>query len=169
MQESLHNVSKADIMSIPFDGIIELPVEGACTSSARINSAQIRDLPSEEDLNKTTLRRKLADLFFMKAEGDFERLEITTYIKQDTARKWFNGKNRVSRRGLAKFVVGLKIDIDTADELFSLQGHPISLRNRFDYIVACSVKNGDGIEDFYDDVLKYCSIDIFGVEYTSAE
>jgi len=168
MTEALKSVSKADIMSIPFDDIIDEPTESTLISG-RINPAQVGGIPSDDSTNKITLRRKLSNLFFDTTGGNFERLEMETYIKQDTARKWFNGKNRISRKGLAKFIVGLKIDIDTANELFCLQGHPINLQNRFEYIIACAIKNGDSIDDFYDDVLKYCNVDIVGVERPDLE
>jgi hypothetical protein len=43
--------------------------------------------------------------------------------------------------------------------LFALQSNALDCKNnRFDYIVACAIKDKDDIEQFGNDIEKYCGI-----------
>jgi hypothetical protein len=84
-----------------------------------------------------------------------------TYRKEDTFRRWLNGKRFPKREALAKFVVGLGLDIVTAKELFALHSSPLDpTNNRLDYIIALAIRDKDDIGQFAEDVEKYCDLSI---------
>ena len=92
-------------MAIPFDGIIDIePKEDRCF--ARVGGEDMQKIPAEGD-KKIKLRKKVQDLFFEKAEGSYVKLEYLAQIRQNTFQKWMNGSRNISRKELAKFVVGL--------------------------------------------------------------
>ena len=159
MNIDFENLIKANAMSVPFNGIID-DISCAKENAARVSKADMLSI-SEDDEKHIKLRQKLASLFHEKADGSYSKLEADTYIRQNTMQTWLSGKRKAGREKLALFVIGLKVDLETADELFSLQSHPLNMNNRFDYIVACALKDGDDKEQFGDDIMGYCNIDIF--------
>ena len=155
------NLSKDYAVNIPFDGINELSPVSNVFSLSRITNVEIHKIPSNSE-KSIKLRKNLQKLFFEKAEGSYVKLEIMTQIKEDTFRRWAKGTREIKRINLAKFIVGLGIGIETAEELFCLSGHALDCKNnRFDFIVAYAINNKDDIEQFGKDVKKYCDIDIF--------
>jgi hypothetical protein len=81
-----------------------------------------------------------------------------TQIKQDTFRRWMKGTRNVSKKELVKFVVGLGVEIEITKKLFYLNGHPLNYeKNRLDFIVVCAIRDKDDIEQFGNDVKKYCN------------
>ncbi|SCP98376.1 hypothetical protein SAMN05421730_10201 [Anaerobium acetethylicum] len=65
---------------------------------------------------------------------------------------------------LAKFVVGCKLTVEEADELFVLIGHALDKRNRFDYILACELIHGCDILEFDKDLRTYNDKGILNVD-----
>jgi predicted methyltransferase len=115
------------------------------------------------DGNSIELRKMISDLFFKYAKNTKKTYDCTTekcQIPEDTMRKILNGRCAISRHFLAKFTIGLKIDKEKADKLFELHSGELNPTNRFDYIVMCALRDGDEFDDFYEDVKKYCEIDL---------
>ena len=81
-------------------------------------------------------------------------------IPEDTMRKILNGRCAITRHFSSKFTVGLKIDIEIADKLFELHSGRLNRGNKFDYIVICALKYGDDFSEFYEDVKRYCDINL---------
>jgi hypothetical protein len=160
MSVNLTNISKLNIMSIPFDGNIDIEPK-ADSSLARVSGADMRKMPTDNE-KTITLRKKVQSLFFDKIEGSYAKLEYLAQIKQNTFQKWMNGSRNISRKELAKFVVGLSVDIELADELFVLYGHALNCdNNRFDCVVANAIKDKDDIAQFGEDVETYCNMSLF--------
>ena len=159
MNIDFENLIKANAMSVPFNGIID-DISCAKENAARVSRADMLSI-SEDDEKYIKLRQKLASLFHEKADGSYGKLEADTYIRQNTMQTWLSGKRKANRISLALFVVGLRVDYETANNLFSLQSHPLNNNNRFDYILICALRDGDDIEQFGNDVMEYCKVDIF--------
>jgi len=160
MSIDITQLSKAAIMSIRFDGIVEASQQ-TDKNALRVSATDMRARPADSE-KSIELRRRLGRLWHEKTGGSYPKLESLTLIKQNTFQTWSSGRRRTSRLELAKFVVGLSIDIDTADELFALQDHALDcVNNRFDYIVASAIKDRDDIEQFGNDLQKYCGLSIY--------
>lgn len=113
------------------------------------------------ETNKT-LRKRMQNIWLEKTGGSYAKLELLSQIEQETFQKWLRGSRKVPRIELAKFVIGLSLDRETADELFSLQSQPLDCDNdRFDFIVACAIRDKDDIEQFGKDVFTYCKFRLF--------
>lgn len=124
---------------------------------------------SPEDLEKmppldksAALRKLILKLWYEKADGSYAKLEVKTQILEDTFRRWLKGTRKMKRSNLAKLIVGLSVDLETANELFALQNHPLDCDgDRFDFITACAIRDKDDIEQFGNDVLAYCNLQLF--------
>ena len=68
------------------------------------------------------------------------------------------GKYNITRNFLAKFVVGLKLGIEEANELFYLESGKLNLTNSFDYIIYHALEDKDLIDFFIEEVEKYTKI-----------
>ena len=66
----------------------------------------------------------------------------------------------LTRNFLAKFTVGLKLDIEESNELFRKHSGELNLTNDFDYIVYHALKSKDNIEFFLDEVYEYLGINL---------
>lgn len=80
--------------------------------------------------------------------GDYNFVDIHCRIPPDTMKKALNGKYKITRNFLAKFTVGLKLDIEFANSLFKDHSGELNLTNDFDYIVYHALDTGDHIDDF---------------------
>lgn len=94
---------------------------------------------------------------------NYAMLENQCDIKKDTFQKIVRERNGrgISRTMLAKFVVGAKVDMDTADQMFLNFGESLDARNRFDYILMCALRDKDDIDVFNNDLMKYGYPSIF--------
>ncbi|MGH4139459.1 hypothetical protein [Clostridium sp.] len=115
------------------------------------------------DGNGLELRKMLSNLFFEYSKQSERTYDCTTFkcgIPEDTMRKILNGRCAITRNFLSKFTVGLKIDIEIADKLFELFSGGLNPKNKFDYIVICALRDKDDFSVFYEDVKKYCDINL---------
>ena len=103
-------------------------------------------------------REKIRDIMWEKADeyraktgekiGDYYFIEKYCRIPEDTMKKAINGKYRITRNFIAKFTVGLKLDIEAANSIFKDHSGELNLTNDFDYIVYHALKTKDQIDDF---------------------
>lgn len=108
------------------------------------------------------LSKLMQNLWLKKTGGSYPKLELLSQIEEITFQKWLSGARKIERSDLAKFVIGLSLDRETADELFALQSHSLDYENnRFDFIVACAIRDKDDIEQFAKDVFTYCKFQLF--------
>lgn len=118
--------------------------------------------------NKAALREKIKNIMWNKSDtyrienkvnsGDYSIIESLSAIPTDTMKKALNGKYKITRNFLAKFVVGLKLNIEEANELFELHSWGLSERNSFDFIVIHALKTKDNIYDFMEEVYVFLEI-----------
>jgi len=116
------------------------------------------------------LRAKIRDFMWDKAESykaqqatkisDYAVIEICCRIPGDTIKKAISGKYKLTRRFLAKFTVGLKLDILEANILFRMHSGELNLTNDFDFIVYHALQSKDDIEFFIEEVEKYLGINL---------
>ena len=115
-----------------------------------------------DDVKKIELGKKISMLFHDRVKGNYTEFEARTYIKKNTLQKWMSGIRNIKRESLAKFVVGLSLDVKTADELFLLQSHRLDPENnRFDCLIAASLNDNDAIDVFEEEVKKYFNNDFY--------
>lgn len=80
------------------------------------------------NLISSDLRERIRDIVWEKADeyrlinklkiSDYEVIEICCRIPNDTIKKAINGKYKLTRNFLAKFTVGLKLEMEVANSLF---------------------------------------------------
>ena len=120
--------------------------------------------------DEQAVRTKIRDLIWRQSEtfekagnrrkSDFMLIQDLCRIPADTTKKTVSGRCRVTRRFLAKFCVGLKIDLIEANELFRLHSGELNTTNSFDYILYHALKDKDDISDFIDEVKRYCHLNL---------
>lgn len=124
--------------------------------ASRLTAQDIANMPDEtKDIGK--LKRRLSEIFNIKLNNNYAKLEADCDIKRDTFQKVLRAKNgrNITYTLLAKFCVGAKLSEQEARELFLLMGHELSSKNRCDYILICELKNGSDILGFDADLKKY--------------
>lgn len=121
--------------------------------------------------NDPELRENIRDIMWAKAEeyriknddnniSDYNIIEKCCRIPNDTMKKALNGRYKLTRNFLAKFTIGLKLDIEEANELFRKHSGELNLTNDFDYIVYHALKSKDNIDFFLDEVYEYLGINL---------
>lgn len=130
--------------------------------------ARIIDSSAVPTQDSTLLREKIRDIIWDKTDeyelkhktklSKYRVLEINCRIPSDTAKKAITGKYNITRNFLAKFVVGLKLGIEEANELFYLESGKLNLTNSFDYIIYHALEDKDLIDFFIEEVEKYTKI-----------
>lgn len=118
--------------------------------------------------NNAVLREQIKRFMWDKSEtyrfenkvksGDYIIIENLCSIPTDTMKKALNGKYKITRNFLAKFVVGLKLNMEEANELFELHSWRLSERNSFDFIVIHALNTKDSIYDFMEEVYEFLEI-----------
>ena len=120
--------------------------------------------------NSSELREKIRDIMYEKAEryrdtnkekiSDYNFIEISCRIPNDSIKKAINGKYKITRNFLAKFTVGLKLEIEEANTLFREFSGELNLTNDFDYIVYNALKTKDDIDFLINEVEEYTGINL---------
>lgn len=113
-----------------------------------LSDSDIHDIPSDEE-KRLLLVSRIKELFIVRAHRNLEVIREKCSIPPETFKSIIKYRRGVSRELLAKLVVGLEVDLDTAEILFSLQSHPLQTKsNRGDAIIASAIKNKDTIKVF---------------------
>lgn len=118
--------------------------------------------------NSLDLREKIRNIIWQKADeyrdknkvkiSDYNFIELFCQIPGDTIKKAINGKYKISRSFLAKFTVGLKLELEVANLLFKECSGELNLTNDFDYIVYNALKTKDDIDFFLNELEEYTGI-----------
>lgn len=131
-----------------FTGLEESKVE---STSYMFSPSELAGLPPSDDENMAELKIKLADLIY---EKDFSvaKFETLTNLKKNSVTKSLNRlSSKVSRLTIAKIVIGLSVDIETAEEFFSLSGSALQpKKSKLDAIIAHCLQKHDDINGFFD-------------------
>jgi len=140
------------------------PVDLGClTSAERLSAVDILSLPKDtKDLSQ--LRCTLADLFILKLDGNYTKLEVNCDIKRDTFSRALNfRRNRnITYPFLEKFCIGAKLSLEEARSLFSLAGYTLNDEVRRDKILILSIAAGSDIVEYNEDLIKCGYASIFG-------
>lgn len=104
------------------------------------------------------LRKKILEIVWAKTDeymlsnntkiSYYDFIERTCRIPSETLKKALNGKYNITRNFLAKFTIGLKLDIEVANELFYNHGGYLSTSNNCDFLIYHSLRTKDDIDDF---------------------
>lgn len=116
------------------------------------------------------LREKIRDIMFEKVDeyrirtnkqfGDYTIIEECCRIPTDTMKKALNGRYKITRNFLAKFTVGLKLNLELANSLFGMHSGELNGTNDFDYIVFHALTTKDQIDDFIEEVEELLGINL---------
>lgn len=159
-----------DISTIQERSFIEMDMpdffsEKGCLCAGRLTAQDMANMP---DITKDigTLRRRLSELFALRLNSNYSRLEAECDIKRNTFQKMLrngNGRN-ITYPMLAKFCVGAQLSMSEAIDLFLMMGYELSENNRYDYILLCELKNGGDIVEFDKDLKENGCSGILSVE-----
>ncbi len=94
--------------------------------SGMFSAAALASLPRSDDEKLADLNIRISNLVFQKCKT-YRIMQQKTTLSQETLRKYINlgNQKKITRVMLAKFVVGLQLDYDEANELFALQSYPL--------------------------------------------
>ena len=92
--------------------------------------------------------------------SSYDFVEKFCSIPTDTLKKTISGKCRLTRTFLAKYTVGLKLELNEANELFRMHSGTLNPTNPFDFIVYNALITKDDIDFFLDEVLQYLNINL---------
>lgn len=127
-----------------------------------------REVPRPDSL----LREKIRDIVYHEIDKheakNHTRVSIENYVTDqcdipyDTFKKYIgnNKKYKISRTFIAKIAVGLKLEIDIANELFLMHSGELNLTNNFDYITYYALESKDDIAYFKRELREYTGIDL---------
>lgn len=121
-------------------------------ASALFSSREIRMLPRSDEEKIQDLKIKISDLIREKC-GGYNSLYVKTNINPETMKKILrlNLKRNIKREMLAKFVVGIGLSLEEAQELFSLLSYPLDASTtRLDAVVVHCIEKRLDIHGFFD-------------------
>lgn len=121
-------------------------------TSAMFAPEALADLPDNNQMKLQRLNIEISDLIHDHC-GKYDNLYVKTNINPETLRKYINlrNKRKISREMLAKFVVGLKLKFEKADELFTLHSYPLDAAHvLLDAVVVHCLEEHLDINGFFD-------------------
>lgn len=130
-------------------------------SSGRFAVTMLSTLPMPDRDKLVELNILVSDLIHQRCETSAS-LEYKTNIKPNTLRRILNlrDKRNFTREMLAKFVVGMQLTVEEANELFSLQGFPLMAdKVLLDAVVIHCLTNHYDIDEFFE-TCKQVGLDI---------
>lgn len=113
-------------------------------------------IPDSDKEKLTKLRGKIRDLFartFARESGriDYGEVQLKTGVSYETIKKFLAGKTNISRPVLGGIVIGAKLSLDEANELFILHGHSLDPENvLLDCIIHCAIRDNDDYWEYLD-------------------
>lgn len=96
----------------------------------------------------------------LSALAAYEELEEQCQISIDTMKKTISGRIKITRNFLYKFVVGLHMGIEEANEYFELNGGALRESCLADYICIHALFDKDDIFEFIEDFEKHTDLKI---------
>lgn len=145
----IENINKEEFDSIFFElEKVSSRVSAKELSHFADNDNTLRDMISKKKL----MYQEEHKLTALKA---YEELEEKCRISIDTMKKTISGRIKVTRNFLYKFVVGLHMSIDKANEYFELNGGVLRESCLADYICIHALLDKDDIGVFIEDFEKH--------------
>lgn len=121
-------------------------------ASGMFSSQEIAMLPKTDENKMADLKIKISDLIRERC-GGYNNLYVKTNINPETMKKSIrlNLNRNIKREMLAKFVVGIGLSLEEANELFSLLSYPLNASTtRLDAVVVHCIENRLDIHGFFD-------------------
>ena len=87
----------------------------------------------------------------IKATMGYDAIEAACCISATSLKKVINGSDKVTRKFLYKFAVGLKMSIEEANQFFALCGGELHDDYLEDCICKCALRDKDDIYSFIDE------------------
>ncbi|MDE7207111.1 MAG: hypothetical protein K2N90_08160 [Lachnospiraceae bacterium] len=129
--------------------------------SGMFSSQELGRLPKTDEQKMADLKIKISDLIREKC-GGYNKLYVKTNINPETMKKSLrlNLNRGIKREMLAKFVVGIGLSLEEANELFSLLSYPLNASTtRLDAVVVHCIEQKLDIHGFLD-TCKQIKLDI---------
>lgn len=121
-------------------------------ASGMFSQQEIGRLPRSDGDKLDELKIKISDLIREKC-GGYPGLYVKTNINPATMKKYVSpsANRNIPREMLAKFVVGVGLSLEEANEMFSLLSYPLDVSaTRLDAVVVHCLENGLDIYGFFD-------------------
>ena len=131
---------------------LEDPAYNKTNTSGMFSSQEIARLPKTDDQKMADLKIKISDLIRERC-GGYNNLYVKTNILPDRMKKVvrLNLNRGIKRQMLAKFVVGIGLSLEEANELFSLLSYPLNAETtRLDAVVVHCIEQHLDIHGFLD-------------------
>lgn len=96
----------------------------------------------------------------VSATAAYFDIEEKCQISTDAFKKAMCGNRKITRKFLYKFTVGLKMNLEEANEYFELCGGPLSTKSIEDYICINALRDKDNVQQLIDDFKKHTSLHI---------
>lgn len=96
----------------------------------------------------------------LKPMTAYDEIEEKCQISTSTLKNTINGKIKPTRNFLYKFVVGLQLSLDLANEFFDLCDGKLQEDCKADYITIKALEDKDDIYRFIEDFQKYTKLKI---------
>ena len=162
----MKNISLEYIMNHKFQKTgLEKPYYEKPETSGRFAPEKLKTLPGSDTAKMQELKIKLDRIIYDKNISN-SSFESRTNIKMNTIRKSINSPSgrRIPRITIAKFVIGLKLSIDEANELFALESYPLLPEMvLLDAVVVHCLQNHYDIDEFFE-TCDQVALDIKAVE-----
>lgn len=145
----IKNIKKEEFDSIFFE------VE---KTSLRVSPKELSHFIDDENTLRDMISRK--KILYQKennltALAAYEQLEDKCQISMDTIKKTINGRSKVTRNFLYKFVVGLNMTLEEANKYFALNGGELRESCLADYICIHALLDKDNITLFISEFEKH--------------
>ena len=119
---------------------------------------QYMEIKSDGEIDR--LNRYIAAILGCGTAEVYDKLEELCQISVTTMKKTISGTQKISRNFLYKFVVGLHMSVEEANEYFALCGGELNLKNPADFICYRALEDGDSIFQFIEDFEHYTGLKI---------
>ena len=133
---------------------LEKSFEEKTNTSLLFTPNQLSQLPMSDNNKMTQLKIDMSDIQYNKKMSTAE-FEARTNILYNSFKKCVNSRSaknrRVSRDMLAKFVIGMELNLEEADKLFALESQPLSPEHvLLDAVVVHCIQNRYDITEFFE-------------------
>ena len=119
----------------------------------QVTSAELKKFENDTKLPSMISDRKIQNDIEkgLKALHGYSAIEESCLISVTSLKKVINGSDKVTRKFLYKFVVGLKMSLDEANQFFAHCGGQLHDDSLEDYICKCALRDEDDIYTFVEE------------------
>lgn len=122
----------------------------------RVAEYNLAQMPTSPDDNQAELRERIIEIFENVFEGNKTLVYNYCDIDRTNFGRYIKGTYGITKSNLVKFIIGANLSLDEAEELLILNGTPLCPDEcRFDYIAYLAITDGDELDDFMEELIKY--------------